>query len=139
MKEYVEEHIIWRADRIVRMVEEGEVNPLSAYIALQRTAQHFDKCRKMLLDHAIDAREKIPEKRWTQEGYEVSVVSRRTYSYPADSELERLSTLIKARQKAMQESAVMASKHGHLLVDDNGEEIPAAEIKQTTTIALRNA
>lgn len=123
------------ARKLVDDVQEGISDPIKAYIKLYELEKVIKEAKAEVTPAAMDKREQYPDKDFIQDGYKISVVSRKTYKYEDDAELDRLSSLIKARQLKMKHSYVASTK-GVDYQDENGELIPPAIEKVSTSIRL---
>lgn len=123
-------------EKLIGQFEEGQGDPLRTYIRLYEIEKMAAEFRKQVIDEAIDKREQIGGKTYEQDGYEISVQSRQTWSYKADEEHERLQALVKNRQALMKKAYASAQK-GVGFADDNGVIVEPAEPKTSTTIVLK--
>ena len=123
-------------EKLIGQFEEGQGDPLRTYIRLYEIEKMAAEFRKQVIDEAIDKREQIGGKTYEQDGYEISVQSRQTWSYKADEEHERLQALVKTRQALMKKAYASAQK-GVGFADDNGVIVEPAEPKTSTTIVLK--
>ena len=117
-----------QVQNIVSSVENGNVNPLEAFIFLNFMQKVADTARKRLLDEDITEAEKYPEKE--AELYDATVTVKNgagRYTYPDSiKKLQELSKL-----------ACKAQKQNNTIVDDNGEIVEPATYKQgSTTLAI---
>ena len=103
--------------RLMDQLDAGKADPLRTYIRLYEV-------------------EKIGGKAYEQDGYEIAVQSRQTWSYKADEEHERLQALVKNRQ-ALMKKAYASAKKGVGFADENGVIVEPAEPKTSTTIVLK--
>jgi len=126
------DYIQWLKDRL----DEGHEDPIRAYIVLYEIEKMAAEYRKEILFDAIDKREQIGGKTYEQDGYEIAVQSRLTWSYKADEEHERLQALVKNRQ-ALMKKAYHSSRKGVGFADENGVIVEPAEPKTSTTIVLK--
>jgi hypothetical protein len=121
---------------LIGQFEEGQADPLRTYIRLYEIEKMAAEYRKQVIDVAIDQREQIGGKTYEQDGYEIAVQSRQTWSYKADEEHERLQALVKNRQ-ALMKKAYHSSRKGVGFADENGVIVEPAEPKTSTTIVLK--
>ena len=122
--------------KLMDQLEEGKADPIRTYIRLYEVEKMAAEFRKQVLDQAIDKREQIGGKHHEQDGYEIAVQSRQTWSYKADEEHERLQALVKNRQ-ALMKKAYASAKKGVGFADENGVLVEPAEPKTSTTIVLK--
>ena len=123
-------------EKLIGQFEEGQGDPLRTYIRLYEIEKMAAEFRKQVIDEAIDKREQIGGKTYEQDGYEIAVQSRLTWSYKADEEHERLQALVKNRQ-ALMKKAYHSSRKGVGFADENGVIVEPAEPKTSTTLVLK--
>ena len=123
-------------EKLIGQFEEGQADPLRTYIRLYEIEKMAAEFRKQVIDEAIDKREQIGGKTYEQDGYEIAVQSRQTWSYKADEEHERLQALVKNRQALMKKAYASAQK-GVGFADENGVLVEPAEPKTSTTLVLK--
>ena len=125
-------------DQVSKMTEEaqdGLIDPIGAYIRLYELEKIVSEFRKDIADLALDKRQMIGEKEWTQNGYKVSTVSQTRYTYPNDDTLERHKLAIKNRQDLMKQASFSA-KNGRDFFDEYGEIVTPANTKTTNYLKL---
>lgn len=125
-------------DQVSKMTEDAKealIDPISAYIRLYELEKIVSEHRKEISDLALDKRQMIAEKDWSQNGYKVSVVSQTRYTYPNDDTLERHKLAIKNRQDLMKQASFSA-KNGRDFFDEYGEIVSPANTKTTTYLKL---
>jgi len=125
-------------DQVSKMTEDAKealIDPIGAYIRLYELEKIVAEHRKEISDLALDKRQMIAEKDWTQNGYKVSAVSQTRYTYPNDDTLERHKLAIKNRQDLMKQASFSA-KHGRDFFDEYGEIVSPANTKTTTYLKL---
>tara|TARA_B100001093_G_scaffold95977_1_gene87998 strand:- start:820 stop:1230 length:411 start_codon:yes stop_codon:yes gene_type:complete len=125
-------------DQVSKMTEDAKealIDPISAYIRLYELEKIVAEHRKEISDLALDKRQMIAEKEWTQNGYKVSTVSQTRYTYPNDDTLERHKLAIKNRQDLMKQASFSA-KNGRDFFDEYGEIVTPANTKTTTYLKL---
>tara|TARA_B100000900_G_scaffold415613_1_gene446243 strand:+ start:109 stop:519 length:411 start_codon:yes stop_codon:yes gene_type:complete len=125
-------------DQVSKMTEDAKealIDPISAYIRLYELEKIVAEHRKEISDLALDKRQMIAEKDWSQNGYKVSVVSQTRYTYPNDDTLERHKLAIKNRQDLMKQASFSA-KNGRDFFDEYGEIVSPANTKTTTYLKL---
>lgn len=123
-------------ERLSHQALEGEVDPIRAYIRIYEIEKIAGEYRKQILDLAIEKREQIGGKTYSQEGYEIAVQTRKTWTYKGDEEYDRLAILLKNRQALMQKAHASASK-GLDFADDNGILVEPATPKFSTSLVLK--
>jgi hypothetical protein len=123
-------------EKLIGQFEEGQGDPLRTYIRLYEIEKMAAEFRKQVIDEAIDKREQIGGKTYEQDGYEIAVQSRLTWSYKDDEEHERLQALVKNRQ-ALMKKAYHSARKGVGFADENGVIVEPAEPKTSTTIVLK--
>lgn len=117
-------------------VQDGLLDPIRAYIALNSIEKSAAEYRKSIMDDAIDKREAIGGKEHVQDGYEVTVQSRTSWSYTGDEEMDRLKALAKEREGLMKKAYTMAER-GHTMADGNGVVVEPATPRVSTTLVLK--
>ena len=125
-------------DQVSKMTEDAKealIDPIGAYIRLYELEKIVAEHRKEISDLALDKRQMIAEKDWSQNGYKVSVVSQTRYTYPNDDTLERHKLAIKNRQDLMKQASFSA-KNGRDFFDEYGEIVTPANTKTTTYLKL---
>jgi len=122
--------------KLMDQLEQGKADPIRTYIRLYEVEKMAAEYRKQVIDQAIDKREQIGGMGYEQDGYEIAVQSRLTWSYKADEEHERLQALVKNRQ-ALMKKAYHSAKKGVGFADENGVIVEPAEPKTSTTIVLK--
>jgi len=127
--------IIDQVSKMTEEAQEGLIDPIGAYIRLYELEKIVSEFRKDIADLALDKRQSIAEKEWTQNGYKVSTVSQTRYTYPNDDTLERHKLAIKNRQDLMKQASFSA-KNGRDCFDEYGEIVTPANTKTTTYLKL---
>ena len=122
--------------KLMDQLEQGKADPIRTYIRLYEVEKMAAEFRKQVIEQAIDKREQIGGKSYEQDGYEIAVQSRLTWSYKADEEHERLQALVKNRQ-ALMKKAYHSAKKGVGFADENGVIVEPAEPKTSTTLVLK--
>ena len=115
---------------IVAEVNNGNVNPLEAFVYLNFMAKIADAAKKKLLDQAIDEADKYPEKE--VELYDATVTVKNgagRYDYSGIKEIEeKEKELMELKEKA--KSAYAAKLAGNIITDkETGEIINPAKYK----------
>jgi len=111
---------------VAEQVEEGTINPLTAYIQLRYVKEGIEAAIKSIEEAAIEETRKYGKEEIMKEGAVVRLVEGTPrYSYKKIPQWN----LLKGKMAKIEELAKVASKGmtGYI-VDENGEEIPAADV-----------
>lgn len=123
---------------VTEQVEDGTINPLDAYIQLRNIKSALEDALKAIEEAAISEAKSYGGEEIVRHGSIVRVVEGTPrYSYKNVPQWNH----IKGRLSKIEELSKIASKGmtGYI-VDENGEEIPAAEVSYSRThIQLRQA
>ena len=124
--------------QVVQKVEEGLVNPLDAFIELRSIESALKDAIASVTDAACEERRSYGKEEIVRQGSIVELVEGSPrYSYNHVSQWAAM----KEKMKAIEQMSKMASSNmtGYV-VDENGEEILAAEVTYTKPyIKLRSA
>lgn len=111
---------------LAEQVEEGTINPLSAYIQLRYIKEGIESAIKSIEEAAIEETRKYGKEEIMNNGAVVRLVEGTPrYSYKNIPQWN----VLKGKMAKIEELAKVASKGmtGYI-VDENGEEIPAADV-----------
>ena len=111
---------------VAEQVEEGTINPLTAYIQLRYVKEGIEAAIKSIEEAAIEETRKYGKEEIMNNGAVVRLVEGTPrYSYKNIPQWN----VLKGKMAKIEELAKVASKgmKGYI-VDENGEEIPAAEV-----------
>ena len=122
--------------RLMDQLEDGQVDPIRTYIRFYEIEKIAGEYRKRALDEAIAKREQIGGKYYEQDGYEIAVQSRQSWSYKGDDEYDRLDVLLKNRQALMKKAYASAQKNADF-ADDNGILVEPATSRVSTSLVLK--
>ena len=111
---------------VAEQVEEGTINPLTAYIQLRYVKEGIEAAIKSIEEAAIEETRKYGKEEIMNNGAVVRLVEGTPrYSYKNIPQWN----VLKGKMAKIEELAKVASKgmKGYI-VDENGEEIPAADV-----------
>lgn len=109
--------------RFAEAVDNGQTNPLKAYVEIKRLSQLLDQIKDTLQDQAIGERMKYGKEEVVIDGYKVEQVpGRKNWKYDHSSQWQSINERRKAIESLMQNSYAGAS----IIDGETGEEIEPA-------------
>lgn len=117
--------IVKEVNSMIERVNEGYEDELKAYILFSEMEKCFKAAKESILEKAINNFQGYDQKTVELIGKKVSIAQSGTYSYTHYPAYVLKKDEIKAIEENMKAS-LNASKKGSMIVDENGEIIPAA-------------
>lgn len=123
---------------LVEQVKNGEVSSLDVFPRIYEMKKSFGELESELKDFVIDEREKYDKKEQViRNGYEISIMSRTSYSFSNDDHWEAINQARKNREAMLKKAFKMNEKNQTLTDPETGEIIPPAEVKVSTYPKLK--
>lgn len=121
---------------LVEQAKSGYIEAKDVYADLHVLLKSLKELQDEIKDQAIDELERYTRDDVVERnGFKMSVVSSKRYSYKHDDSWNAWKEQMKDREELMKQVALKSIE----LYDENGAEIPAAEIKFSTYIKMEKA
>lgn len=118
---------------IVQKVKDGEKNVLDVFPLIYEMKKSFSELESELKEYVIQEREKYDKKESVvKHGYEISVMTRTSYSFSHDEHWEAINQARKNRETMLKKAFKMNEKNQTLTDPETGEIVPPAEVKTKT-------